>query len=433
MIIRNSDFRSNYINVKSKAGIPFKNQRNGIAGILGTDDVDFYAKQGASITFVDYDKYYWETSCFFFADAWDHIVESILKNTDYPLDGIVVKLKDKIYSNYLGYTTHHPRGQVAFKFTNSKATSKLIGVEWGMGKQQISAIGLIEPVEISGITITFYRATDGHKIVLADQESNVSDIYTATGVAWYYILDTANTRFKLPRTKYNVVGLRDTVGNYVAESLPNITGYVGQTSSSSGINYSENGALFWTSKNYNYPANTTNNTNYNYGNRLALDASRSSSTYQDDAPVQQRATQMYLYFYVGNTVQDQTTIDVGEITEALNGKVDLDLSNVTNTGTSSAAGWAMPSDTYTGVTIGASGATYTASHDGWLFLKYNVNSTAIGYVSVTQNGHTDQQVYIGAAYTDCYIFTPIKAGNYSITYANLTFLQANLFHLSGQE
>ena len=153
LIIRNSDFRSNYINVKSKAGIPFKNQRNGIAGILGTDDVDFYAKQGATITFVDYDKYYWETSCFFFADAWDHVVESILKNTDYPLDGIVVKLKDKIYSNYLGYTTHHPRGQVAFKFTNSKATSKLIGVEWGMGKQQISAIGLIEPVEISGITI----------------------------------------------------------------------------------------------------------------------------------------------------------------------------------------------------------------------------------------------------------------------------------------
>lgn len=97
------------------------------------------------------------------------------------------------------------------------------------------------------------------------------------------------------------------------------------------------------------------------------------------------------------------------------------------------SGWAMPGTTYDDITIGASGATYTASHDGWLFLKYNVNSTAIGYVSVTQNGHTDQQVYIGAAYTDVYIFTPIKAGNYEITYSNLTFLQANLFHLSGQE
>ena len=121
------------------------------------------------------------------------------------------------------------------------------------------------------------------------------------------------------------------------------------------------------------------------------------------------------------------------VASAITTKADTDLANVTNTGKSTAAGWGIPSSTWTGVTIGASGTIYTASYDGWLFLKYNVNSTAIGYVSVTQNGHTDQQVYIGAAYSDCYIFTPIKAGNYQITYSNLTFLQANLFHLSGQE
>ncbi len=153
IIIRNSYFKDIFAKVKSKSGIPFKNQRNGIAGILGTDDVDFYYNQGAKITFVDYDKFSFETNCLYFADAWDKVVESIMKNIDYPLDGIVIKLKDKKYSESLGYTTHHPRGQVAFKFTNQKATSKLIGVEWGMGKQQISAIGIIEPVDISGITI----------------------------------------------------------------------------------------------------------------------------------------------------------------------------------------------------------------------------------------------------------------------------------------
>ena len=153
IIIRNSYFKSIFGEVKSKSGIPFKNQRNGIAGILGTDDVDFYYNQGAKITFVDYDKSSWETNCFHFAEAWDLVVDHILKNTDYPLDGIVIKLKDKEYSESLGYTTHHPRGQVAFKFSNQTAVSKLIGVEWGMGKQQISAVGLIEPVDISGITI----------------------------------------------------------------------------------------------------------------------------------------------------------------------------------------------------------------------------------------------------------------------------------------
>lgn len=153
IIIRNSDFKTIYPNIKSKAGIPFKNQRNGIAGILGTDDVDFYFNQGAKITFVDYDLHSWFTTCENFDKDWDEIMESIQKSIDYPLDGIVIKLADESFSNSLGSTTHHPRGQVAFKFTNQKAESKLLGVEWGMGKKQISAIGLIDPVEISGTTI----------------------------------------------------------------------------------------------------------------------------------------------------------------------------------------------------------------------------------------------------------------------------------------
>ena len=153
IIIRNSDFKNIYSKIRSKAGIPFKNQRNGIAGILGTDDVDFYYNQGAKITFVDYNSRSWYVTCKDFDKEWDSIVKSIQEYVDYPLDGIVIKLDDSEYAESLGYTTHHPRGQVAFKFTNQKATSKLIGIEWGMGKKQISAIGLIEPVEISGTTI----------------------------------------------------------------------------------------------------------------------------------------------------------------------------------------------------------------------------------------------------------------------------------------
>lgn len=153
IIIRNSDFKNIYSKIRSKAGIPFKNQRNGIAGILGTDDVDFYYNQGAKITFVDYNSRSWYVTCKDFDKEWDGIVKSIQEYVDYPLDGIVIKLDDSAYAESLGYTTHHPRGQVAFKFTNQKAISKLIGIEWGMGKKQISAIGLIEPVEISGTTI----------------------------------------------------------------------------------------------------------------------------------------------------------------------------------------------------------------------------------------------------------------------------------------
>ena len=164
---------------------------------------------------------------------------------------------------------------------------------------------------IAGTTITYYQATDGHKIVLADQETNVSAIYNATGVAWYYILDTTNTRFKLPRTKYAFVGLRDTVGKYVAESLPDhnheISLYDYADSGHTSYLYKENG-------NYQYTFQTTN-------------ASASNSTYQDGAPVQQRATQMYLYFYVGQFTQTATEQTAGLNAELFNGKLDRDFSN----------------------------------------------------------------------------------------------------------
>lgn len=182
-----------------------------------------------------------------------------------------------------------------------------------------------ETETIAGTTITFKRATDGHKIVDDTQVSNVEAIFTATGVAWYYVLDTANTRFKLPRSQWNLVGLRDSVGNYVAESLPNITGTglywenaIDTASQLTGPFYVD------TTRQDCKGSQATDNDNYS----VAMDLNRGNSTYQNNAPVQQRATQMYLYFYVGNTVQGQTTIDVGQITEALNNKAETDLSNV---------------------------------------------------------------------------------------------------------
>ena len=46
----------------------------------------------------------------------------------------------------------------------------------------------------------YYRASDGHKICI--KEEYASTLYNYNGSAWYFILDTENQRFKLPRTKY---------------------------------------------------------------------------------------------------------------------------------------------------------------------------------------------------------------------------------------
>lgn len=175
---------------------------------------------------------------------------------------------------------------------------------------------------VSGQTVTFYRAADGHKIVLADQETTVDNIYTATGVAWYYILDTVNNRFKLPRTKHDFNGLRGDVGDYIPESLPNITGNVGS------IFNRASGAF---SATYVNPAQIAGGSvGSNYDN--SFDASRSSSTYQNNAPVQQRGTQQYLYFYVGQYTQSAIEQTAGLNAELFNNKVDIDGNNVITAG-----------------------------------------------------------------------------------------------------
>lgn len=169
-----------------------------------------------------------------------------------------------------------------------------------------------------GATVSFYLADDGHKICPADQETNIATVYGNRGVAWFYILDTANQRFKLPRTKFGVTGLRDTVGNYVAESLPNIRGYNldGAYVNGAGGSFVARTVGRATGAHSAGGSSTTD-----------FDASVSSSAYQDDAPVQERATQMYLYFYVGSFTQSAIENTAGLNASLFNGKADVDLSN----------------------------------------------------------------------------------------------------------
>ena len=172
--------------------------------------------------------------------------------------------------------------------------------------------------EIEG-SITFKRTPKGYKIALADQEAAIDTKYATDGIAWYYILDTANTQFKLPRTKFGFEGLRTSVGDDIAESLPNITGRT-RTTWSGDREGDATGAF----ENYQSSIGGCSAGGGNTGRTVGatFDASRSSSTYQDGAPVQERGTQMYLYFYVGETVQNANLIDAGRIGEQLVNKQD---------------------------------------------------------------------------------------------------------------
>jgi hypothetical protein len=59
----------------------------------------------------------------------------------------------------------------------------------------------------------------------------------------------------------------------------------------------------------------------------------------------------------------------------ISGKADVDLSNVNASGTSLASGWSMPSSRYIDLTLGASGATYTAPANGYFYLRKISNAS----------------------------------------------------------
>lgn len=179
--------------------------------------------------------------------------------------------------------------------------------------------------------ITFKVTPRGFRIADATQEQAILNLYNTIGVAWYYILDTTNTRFKLPRTKYGFVGLRDTVGKYVPESLPQHKHFEFGTT---GISPGDDARLHLTPDAQALPFNLINGyaactlpkTDSPATVGLSSTAIQSSA-YQDNAPVQQCATQMYLYFYVGEYTQTAVEQTAGLNAELFNEKMDRDLSN----------------------------------------------------------------------------------------------------------
>lgn len=165
--------------------------------------------------------------------------------------------------------------------------------------------------------VVYKRTPNKYKICSADQELNVANAYDTIGVAWFYILDIENKRFKLPRNKFGFVGLRNGVGNFVNETLPNITDSVDSMFGMKGTN--EDSALSKNITQSNLAGATGSGAGYG---TLTLNANLSNPVYQDNAPVQQKATEMYLYFYVGNSVRKATEIDIGKLSEKIN---DLDI------------------------------------------------------------------------------------------------------------
>ncbi len=74
---------------------------------------------------------------------------------DYEIDGAVVKVNDFALQDLCGSTTHHPRWAIAFKFKAKQAHTKLLEVEYQIGKTgAITPVAKTEPVQLAGVTVS---------------------------------------------------------------------------------------------------------------------------------------------------------------------------------------------------------------------------------------------------------------------------------------
>jgi len=175
IVIRDDDFKTIYSHIVRKGGGAYKNSRNAVAGIMGLKDITDMLRQRAKLTLVDYDMISYLIPFRQLNAEWPRIVAEI-EALPYPMDGIVIKLADAAYSDSLGNTAHHPRGQIAFKFSGIRRESPLLNVQWSFGKNCLTPVAEIEPVDIGGITIRHASLHNAQNII--DRDIHIGDTVT---------------------------------------------------------------------------------------------------------------------------------------------------------------------------------------------------------------------------------------------------------------
>lgn len=159
----------------------YKNQRNLAAGSLRQLDSNIAAERGMEFVAWKVVKGFDEENSFYnklkllkglgFTVVPDSKITTVAEATvqftieklrnmaatqyGYPIDGIVFSFDDIKYGDSLGVTEHHPKNQIAYKFSNITETTILNNIRWQVGKTgQITPVAEFDPVELYGTTVT---------------------------------------------------------------------------------------------------------------------------------------------------------------------------------------------------------------------------------------------------------------------------------------
>lgn len=172
---------------------PFANPRNAASGSLKLIDSSMVAERGLECTLYhmlgDNLPYATHAQALEKAAEWglpvsdkrrlcisiDEIEEFIRywdtarKSLPFATDGIVIKVNELAYQEQLGYTSKFPRWAVAYKFKAEQALTKLISIDYQVGRTgAVTPVANLEPVQLSGTVVKRASLHNADQMALLD-------------------------------------------------------------------------------------------------------------------------------------------------------------------------------------------------------------------------------------------------------------------------
>ena len=225
-------------------------------------------------------------------------------------------------------------------------------------------------------------------------------LHTEAYTDYDFVLNTAEETFRLP-IKVKLASGKAVVGNGMTLGLTNGTQNVGLQLPTGGQSHTI------TSPN-SYGKNIGSNYSQTYGTGnltygVTTDATKSGLELSD--------SDLYLYFYVGETVQNANLINAGRIEEKI---ADLIPDN-----SSLISGYAMPSNRIVQLTTGVSNTAYTAPANGYFRFSSLASSSGQGWAYLSSSSGLTVQPS-NSPYNGVNGFIPVKKGDVvTMEYVNM--------------